>query len=947
MNNSFQNFLVRGFEKIDQDHAYLLECVSEVLEEIGEPELARLLQSRSWPEGEALPERGAQALSVHFQLLNLVEEHTANQVMQWKEEQGKLEPGAGRWYQELKALKEAGADEAALLAKLKTVLIESVMTAHPTEAKRWTVLDQHRELFLELAKRDHPGLSRREQEGVRRRIKAALERLWRTGEILLGKPDVATERRNLLYYFQEKLPEAVRRMDERFMDAWKENGFDPLVLYRERAYPKVRFGSWVGGDSDGHPFVTPEVTHQTLQELRGQALSSLSQQLETLERSMGLSVHVQLPDESFLQRIAAMEAETRIPWREHFRGTDAGVLATLPRAGRLAEGEGEALPEEPWKVFVRYMRWKVELAEDEQSRGGYRYVGELRQDLEMLYGSLEQVRAHRLARDHVYPFLRYLAVFGFHSARLDIRQNSAFHDKAAAQMMQAAGIEGGGDFADWSEDRRVAFLTKELRNLRPLTHPLQPLGEEAERIRRNYTVLADWIQRHGRAGLGYLIVSMTRKLSDLLLVYLFCREAGMLRRIGDKLVCPMPVVPLFETVDDLNNGASILGDFFKHDITRASLPWQGPDQGELWFDYRNKADEAWKLDSKARLVQPVMVGYSDSNKDGVIVASLWALNKSQRELIRMANTAGVELLFFHGRGGTISRGAGPMHRFLESLPLGERDPGCRVTEQGEVIAQKFNNAETGALQLELLAAGTLAHPRNPVGANKRERLGNVLDYWAREASEHYRELIRQPGFMKFFRQATPIDVIEQSRIGSRPSRRTGSQRLEDLRAIPWVFSWNQSRFYLPGWFGAGKGLAKLRSEQSEHFEFFKKHWAEWPLMRYLLYNIESSIESADTDIMTEYSSLVEDEEVRMHFHNWMTKEYEQTRSLLNEVMGDTSEERRPRFFKTLHARDDSLMVLHREQIRLLRAWREQGGDGLLNALQVTVNAIASGLRTTG
>jgi phosphoenolpyruvate carboxylase len=367
---------------------------------------------------------------------------------------------------------------------------------------------------------------------------------------------------------------------------------------------------------------------------------------------------------------------------------------------------------------------------------------------------------------------------------------------------------------------------------------------------------------------------------------------------------------------------------------------------------QSQAFHAKRAGRPGELQQQVMVGYSDSNKDAGILASQWALHRAQAQLAEVGREFGVQVRFFHGRGGTVSRGAGPTHRFLDALPQGTQGGDIRLTEQGETIAQKFGNASTAAYNLELLLAGVTAtatlhahraaepHPLTPLVAKMAET--------SRAA---YRRLLEADGFLEFYRQATPIDALEHSRIGSRPSRRTGTHTLADLRAIPWVFSWNQSRFYVPGWMGAGSALAALGESE---FAQLAAQLRSWPFLHYVITNVESSIASTDRELMRAYADLVDDNEVRDRIFKLILEEWELTRAMLDRLRGGAMAARRPRMWKTLELRAQALRILHHQQIDLLRRWRglqDRGEDAAANALLpdllLSINAIASGLRTTG
>jgi phosphoenolpyruvate carboxylase len=914
---------VVDFDKASLDFQYLLDCFVEVLETLGQETLARHIsgENKTPIAGFDRAERAIQAWSIVFQLLNMAEENSAAQYRRRLESNEGVEALSGLWGEALRHLKSLGVTEAEIAAELPEIEVEPTLTAHPTEAKRRTVLEQHRELYLLLVKRENRMWTPAERDKIRTDIKLVLERLWRTGEILFEKPEVSSERQNVLHYLHSIFPDVLPILDNRLEKAWSVAGFDPATTAEPRNLPRLSFGSWVGGDRDGHPLVTAETTQQTLREMRGHALRLVRCKLERLASRLSLSGRFQSPS-------GAMEE--RMEMIRHKLGGDGTVAF-------------ERNLHEPWRQFVNLM---IEALPDENAtrfdgrteheRYCYHRPAELLADLELMMTSLSAIDARNIALGDVAPVYRIVQTFGFHLGRLDIRQNSRFHDLAISQLMTAAGLDGKG-FPEWSEVARLDFLDRELLSPRPFTHPDMHAGPEAETVLACYRVLFDHYRQFGPDGIGSLIVSMTRNLSDLLVIYLFAREVGLMVPHGDGDACPIPVVPLFETIDDLERSHEILDRFLAHPVTRRSIALQQ------------------ELHGRRKPVQQVMVGYSDSNKDGGIVASLWSLYRAEERLIEAGRKHGVDILFFHGRGGSISRGAGPTHRFIRAQPHGSLDAGLRVTEQGETIAQKYANRISAAYNLELFLAGVtearLDHRKEGYRPNPLEQ---AMDTLARSSNKAYRKLIETDGLLDFFRQATPIDIIESSRIGSRPSRRTGRQSLEDLRAIPWVFSWNQARFAISGWYGAGTALEELRATDPETFEVMRKSDFSWAPFHYIINNIATSILSVDPWIMEQYAALVEDRVIRENLLGTIQAEYLRTMRLLDLLYGGPLREKHFNVARFIETRQEGLGKLHRLQIDLLKSWRaakasgdEQQADALLPELLLTVNAISGGLRTTG
>ncbi len=921
------DYIATGIARIDADIRTLIDSLRGILVDLGEPDTAAALPWRTG-DSPALDPRPStldpstateQAYSIAFQLLNMVEENAAGRTRRLREQSDDAARNRGTWPYYLARLKEGGFTGEAIAEFLPHVRVEPVLTAHPTESKRPAVLAQHRVLHGLLEKIDNAALSKSERARLHETLEVALERLWRSGEILLDKPQIAAERTGILFHLREVFPRSLPVVDQRLIDAWDAAGFDRQLLANPHTWPRLRFGTWVGGDRDGHALVTADVTRETLQELRRNALVVLDQDLRDLADALPLSSSVQAPSANLTARI------------------DEYTTLLGPRADVIATQQ----PDEPWRQFVHLLRARLPLADHRDTNAelldaphAYRHAHELDGDLTLLHDSLTAIGAHRLDAASVWPVRRAVDVFGFHLAALDVRQNSTFHDKALGQILAAADLPGT-DFADWTEDQRLEFLTAELQSPRPFLYGDTGIGTEADAVLACYGTLRCHLRDYGPKGIGSLIISMTRSLSDLLVVYVLAREAGLTQWIDGTLVCEFPVVPLFETQDDLRRSPDLMRAFLAHPVTKASIE-----------HHRTQSRTA------TRPVQQVMIGYSDSNKDCGILASQWTLYRAQRELTAAGDDSGVQIRFFHGRGGTISRGAGPTHRFLDALPDGTIQADFRLTEQGETIAQKYGTVPIAAHNLELLVGGVTAVSLEQAGGKipPRPEVDAIWTILDRASTKTYQDFIHAEGFIDFYSHATPIDALENTRIGSRPARRTGKRSLADLRAIPWVFSWNQSRTYLPGWFGVGSGLQALANEKPDLFAKVREDIRSRPVLYYVLTNVETNVASADPAIMTEYAALVPDEKIRDHFLGRIQAEFDLTKKMLDEIFQGAVEKRRPRMIKTLELRADALLVLHRRQIELLKEWRNAEGESaneILPRVLLSINAIASGLRTTG
>jgi phosphoenolpyruvate carboxylase len=885
-------------DQIVADQQRLTELFRDTLREAGEAALVR--------ESEAPGAVWSLSLiKFHltlFQLYNLVEE---NAQAHYREKLLQLqgpESISGTWSKVLRHLRAAGHTPEDIGAGIGKLQLAPVLTAHPTESKRFTVRAHLREAFqllqqLSSLPRENPRRAALEDD-----LKGVLELLWRTGNIYLHKPEVRTEIEQILFYLEDAFTAGVPAVDRHLDSVYDQLQFPAA----SRHYPRWRFGNWVGGDRDGHPFVTAEITADTFALFRERAVTLIDQKLEELAREL-----------SFSDRLLRLPA------------TVPAALESLgERLGPAARPALERNPNEPWRQWINLLRRCLPAGERQPHH--FATVEPLRQHLEQMAASLREIHAERIARLYVQPLLRHVTVFGFHLAQIDIRQNSSLHDTAVAQLLEQAGY-AGSDFADWPEARRVQFLSEELQRNRPFLAPAQPLPAEAHRVISALRVVAEVYHTHGKAPIGSLIISMTRQLSDLLVLVVLLREAGLTHWQEGHCVSRLPIVPLFETIDDLRRSRAILGEWLGHPCGRGTVAEnRDPLTGEP--------------------VQEVMVGYSDSNKDGGKTASVWSLYQAQEEMAGLGAELGVRVRFFHGRGGSISRGGGPTHRFLEALPPGSVPYDIRWTEQGETIALKYAQAPTRNYQLELWGAGSLRAAMQPTGAAALSpEWRSIMQFLADESFARYRQLLEQDGFVSFFRQVTPIDVVEQSRIGSRPAKRTGKNSLDDLRAIPWVFSWSQARFMLSAWYGFGYALEKLQQERPEDFARIQEAGTDVPVCRYLLTIASVSLLRTDPAVMSQYAELVEPG-LREQFMPGIYAEYERTRQLVQQIYGTPIEQRRERLVRILSYRDPLLRQLHQQQIRLLRQYRNGSPaekEELLNPLLHLLSAIASGLQVTG
>ncbi len=900
------------------DLEFLMHCFKEVLEENSEFELA---QAMPWIcdncsfESINFSRKHFHMFSISFQLLNLVETNGAVQNRRKTEEENSLAAINGLWGNSLKQLKENGIDENQILEVLSEIEVQPVLTAHPTEAKRPVVLKKYRELYLLLVKRENSMYNSYEQEQNRNEIKRLINAIWNIDEFYMEKPNVETELENVIHYFTNVFPEIVTINNRRLVQAWQDAGFDPKHLIESNIFPQLRFGTWIGGDRDGHPFVTAGVTRHTLQKLRLNAFLIVKNELNKLAEDLSFYFRINQLPEVIAERLKTLISE------------NAEELKPM-----IANNRKEA-----FKLFVLLLISKlpVKIGREQSfellaSENSYNNSQELLADLDILKQGLCELGKTSLVYSSIHHAIQIVKTFGFHLAELDVRQNSAYYETALHQILEASNI-ADTDF----ENQKAKILRNELASNRPFIRNWNNLPTEARSVLDCFAVLENHYSKYSGFALGSLIISMTRNVEDMLTVYILAREAG-LTEFEESLVVKLPVVPLFETIDDLIASPKILEEYLSVPEVQNSLEYQRKHKG------------------RKRKIQEIMIGYSDSNKDGGILASTWYLYKAQKELTEVAQKFDVDLKFFHGKGGSISRGAGPVHWFLRSLPNGTLSGKIKMTEQGETIEKKYANKINAAYNLELMLSGstlnTLMHRRHPRGNTKA---AEIVEYMGAESKKFYVELLKQNHFLEFFRQATPIDVIEQSKIGSRPSRRTGKQTFEDLRAIPWVFSWGQSRFHITSWYGVGSTLEKLKSEHPDKYSTLKELIKDSHFVRYVFTNIDTSLASTDEGIMTLYASLVEKPEVRDSILPKILDELHKTQALMQELLGRPMEVRRKNHFYSTALRAEALDILHKNQVNNLKYWRQSNlgseaeKEKKLSELLVSVNAISNAMGTTG
>jgi phosphoenolpyruvate carboxylase len=882
------------------------------------------------------------AFTSYFHLVNMAEERHRLRVLRRREMAG---AGAPRVESLAEAVAEAarnGVGPDRLRALLARCTVEPVFTAHPTEARRRTVLQKLRRMAKLVEDLDDPRRPPLEVAELHDQIREEVAGLWLTEEVRRHAPTVLDEVRNGLFYFEESLWDVVPRL-HREMESALAAAYPHVAI---AVSPFLRFGSWMGGDRDGHPQVTAGVTEATLRMQKETVLALYAKELEDLQRR--LSMRAELPEAcpalaASLQSDARLLPELADTLGRHFEGEPLRRKAVLMlarvqaarrlNAARLAEAaphEGEGEDPDLWRTAAA-----PEPPRPDDARAAYRRPSEMLADVAAMREALRGLRGHRIADGALRDLQRRVEVFGFHLARLDLRQHSQVHAAAADEVLRAAGI--APDYASLDERARVAVLTRALESPGPLETGRGVWSDQTAEVLAVFAAARGLQEEMGTEALDVYIVSMTAGVSDVLEPLLFAKAAGLFqpRTGGRPPRSTLHVVPLFETIDDLHRCAGLMRELFALPAYAAHL-------------------EAWGR------AQQVMLGYSDSNKDGGFVTASWELYKAQRALAEACREAGIELLLFHGRGGAIGRGGGPTGRAILGQPPGTLDGRLRLTEQGEVAFARYSNPDIAHRHLEqVVNAVVRASLKAPDGAAsaRRERVEwtAAMDRMSAKAAAAYHRLVYEdPGFIDYFRQATPIDEVADLRIGSRPARRQRGGRIQDLRAIPWVFSWTQSRHGIPGWFGLGAALAEeMRRDGEDGRRRLQALYGEWAFFRSLLDNAQISLGKSDLAVARLYDGLAGPPDLRARVFASVAEEWRRTEEAILAVTGQPAIlSGSPVLRESIRLRNPYVDPMSFAQVSLLARLRSLPDDSperddIRRLVALTINGVAAGLQNTG
>ncbi len=848
-----------------------------------------------------------QAWGIWFQLLNVAEENTGMRRRRLYEKEMGIENLPGSFASVFKQAADAGISAEEIQKLLNVAHIRPTITAHPTEAKRITVLEIHRRIYVLLYRIEASRWTEREREDLITELLNEIDLLWLTGELRLEKPTVSQEVVWGLHFFEQSLFERIPETHEKLRYALQ-------LAYKDKEFsipPFFQFGSWIGGDRDGNPFVTNDVTRDTLLKNRNAVLHHYKKLLENLVHKLSVSgINIEITDQftEDLEKILV----------------DIDDLYDISRRN----------PGEVFRQFVACMLIKLEgtLSSAEKSHfSGISYVDadEFILHLNQLINGLNKSGCENIAKSMIAPILQEAEAFRFRTVRLDLRENSTTINNTLAAIYKA--MHGRKTPPDPRSEEWLTWLKEELGKDRPEMLTFSNLDETSEKTLGLFRMSAEIMDELDREAFGHFILSMTQSVNDLLGVYLLARYAGLFTGDNGEEYSRLPIVPLFETIDDLQRAPAMMEELLNIPLIRRSVEQQSG-------------------------VQEVMIGYSDSNKDGGYFTANWELYKAQIELTNTGQNAGIPISFFHGRGGSVSRGGAPTGLAIAAQPAGSIHGQMRITEQGEVVSSKYANEGTAQYHMELLASSIFEHTiksMNEDALKPNAEFDEAMESISEFGFNKYRELAETEGLVDYYNAASPVEELAKMNIGSRPARRFGAKSLGDLRAIPWVFAWTQNRHIVTGWYGVGTALKDYLDKTGDKGEtLVKKMFDESRVFRLIIDETEKTLSLVDLEVAESYSKLVADEKVRSQVYGMIVEEFEITKEMIMRITGEKElSERFKRFSRKLSRRAPILHQSGMEQVTLVNEFRnrEEGEDPMesLVPLLLSINCISAGLGWTG
>lgn len=871
-----------------QDLLDLVELVRGQAKKAGLADLPPEVDARLRAMDLATTIRLVRAFTSYFHLANVTEQvHRGRAALASRAERG------GWIERAVDRIEQAGLPQQVVADDVARLAVRPVLTAHPTQAARRSILDKLRRIATLLDEAETPGRERRLAEAV--------DLVWQTDELRLGRPDPLDEARNGVYYLEGLGGTAIADVLEELRDQVARLG----VTLDPQARP-LTFGTWIGGDRDGNPLVTPAITWDVLALQAVHGIGLLQRLVDDLRRDLSISSRVSQASEPLLARLAQSLAD---------------LPEVDPRYRRLNA-------EEPYRLYLTCVHRRLALTRERLAGSaahhpGRDYLGteQLQADLHLLHTSVRDHQGPLVAGGALDRLVRTVAGMGLLLATMDVREHADKHHHAVGQLLDRT-WELSFPYAELSRHHRFAALAKELRSRRPLASRPLPLDEDATKTAAVFDSIARALDNLGPQAVESYVISMTQGADDVLAAVVLAREAGLVDLTEG--VARIGFVPLLETVEELEQADAVLDALLGDPSYRVLVSLRGD-------------------------VQEVMLGYSDSNKAGGIATSQWQIHRAQRRARDVAVRHGVRLRFFHGRGGSVGRGGGPTYDAVMALPNGAVDGEIKLTEQGEVISDKYALPVLARENLELLLAAsleaTVLHKKARRSDAQGARWDAVMDRLSEVAHDRYRGLVEHPDLPAYFLASTPVDLLADLHIGSRPSRRPdGGAGIEGLRAIPWVFGWTQSRQIVPGWFGVGSGLAAVEGELPELQEMH----AHWPFFAAFLGNVSMTLVKADLSLSARYIERLVDPSLH-HLFDVIRAEHDLTVAQVLKVTGeDELLGSDPVLRQTLRTRETYLEPLHHLQVELLA--RQRGGEQdplLARALLLTVNGVAAGMRNTG
>lgn len=849
-----------------------------------------------------------QAWGIWFQLLNVAEENTGMRRRRLAEKEYGLENVPGTFANVFKQARDAGVSDAEIQKLLDKAHIRPTITAHPTEAKRVTVLEIHRRIYVLLYRIESTRWTPREREKFIDALRNEIDLLWLTGELRLEKPSVPQEVVWGLHFFEQTLFKRVPETHEKIKLALKQ--IYPEADFYVPAF--FQFGSWIGGDRDGNPFVTNDVTKDTLLKNRNTVLHHYIKSLNNL-----------------LGRLSVSKVNVSVS--KKFEEELATILKGIDELEHISERN----PGEVFRQFVACMLIKLKGTLDSAEEGHYsgiRYIDadDFIANLRQLMFGLREADCKQLARTLVMPLLQQAEAFRFRTVRLDMRENSTTTNNTLAAIYKA--MHGQEEAPAAESDEWKNWLTEELE--KPLGEKLPTfsnLDEASASTLGLFQMSAQMMKELDREAFGHFILSMTQSVNDILGIYLLAKLSGLfVGEKGEEYSC-LPIVPLFETIDDLQRGPEMMKELLSFPLIKRSVENQTG-------------------------VQEVMIGYSDSNKDGGYLTANWELTKAQASLTKTGQDAGIPISFFHGRGGSVSRGGAPTGLAIAAQPAGSIHGQMRITEQGEVVSSKYANEGSAQYHMELLAASVFQHTLKSLDEEELKPhpdFDEAMESLSELAFTKYRELADTEGLVDYYSAASPVEELAKMNIGSRPARRFGAKSLNDLRAIPWVFAWTQNRHIVTGWYGVGSALKNFFDERGAEGEAMVSNmFNDSRIFRLVIDETEKTLSLVDMEVAKSYSELVDDKAVRDKIFGMIVEEYKLTIKMILKVTGEEKLcERFKRFSRKLSRRSPVLHQAGMEQVLLVNEFRNRAEDDDplddLIPLLLSINCISAGLGWTG